>query len=107
MNKKELIDEVAKKAEITKKESEKAVKATIETIAEALAKKDKVQLIGFGTFEVRERKERIGHNPATQEEIKIPAASAPAFRPAKVLKTMVNEKPAAKPAAKKAKKAKK
>lgn len=104
MNKTELVKAVAEKAGLKQKESERAVKATIEAIAEALAKKDKVQLIGFGTFEVRERKARIGHNPATQEEIKIPASKTPAFRPAKMLKNLVNAKEAAPKKAKKAKK---
>ena len=83
MNKTELIAAVAEEAEMTKKDAEKAVKA-------ALVQGDKVQLIGFGTFEVRERGARVGHNPSTQKEIKIPASKAPAFRVSKQLKEKVN-----------------
>ena len=82
MNKTELIAAVAEEAEMTKKDAEKAVKAVVQG--------DKVQLIGFGTFEVRERGARVGHNPSTQKEIKIPASKAPAFRVSKQLKEKVN-----------------
>ena len=87
MNKTELIAAVAEEAEMTKKDAEKAVKAVIDVISDALVQGDKVQLIGFGTFEVRER---VGHNPSTQKEIKIPASKAPAFRVSKQLKEKVN-----------------
>lgn len=90
MNKNELIDSVAKTAELSKKDSEAAVNAVLETITETLAKGEKVVLVGFGTFEVRERKARIGRNPATKEEIQIPASKAPAFKAGKNLKTRVN-----------------
>lgn len=90
MNKNELIDSVAKSAQLSKKDSEAAVNAVLETITDTLAKGEKVVLVGFGTFEVRERKERIGRNPATKEEIKIPASKAPAFKAGKSLKTRVN-----------------
>lgn len=92
MNKTELITAVAQEAEMTKKDAEKAVKAVIDVVSQALVKGEKVQLIGFGTFEVRERKARIGHNPSTQDEIKIPASKTPAFRVSKQLKEKVNVK---------------
>lgn len=91
MNKTELVASVAEKAEITKKEAEKVVGAIFDSIEEALAKGDKVQLIGFGTFEVRERAARTGRNPRTGEEITIPAAKVPAFKPGKALKDAVNK----------------
>ena len=97
MNKTELISAVAQTAEMTKKDSEKAVKAVIDVISQALVK---VQLIGFGTFEVRQRKAREGHNPATQKAIKIPASKSPAWRVSKQLKERVNSKKAAKKAKK-------
>ena len=90
MNKTELIAAVAEEAEMTKKDAEKAVKAVIDVISDALVQGDKVQLIGFGTFEVRERGASDGHNPSTQKEIKIPASKAPAFRVSKQLKEKVN-----------------
>ena len=70
MNKTELVAAVAEKAEISKKDADSAVNAVIESIIEAVASKDKVQIVGFGTFEARERKEKIGKNPRTGEEIK-------------------------------------
>lgn len=101
MNKTELITAVAQETEMTKKDAEKAVKAIIDVISDSLVKGDKVQIIGFGTFEVRQRKARVGHNPSTQDEIKIPASKTPAFRVSKQLKEKVNAKRA------KSKKAKK
>ena len=89
MNKAELIAVVAEKAGLTKKDTEKAVNATFDAITEALAKGDKVQLVGFGAFEVKERGERIGRNPQTKEEIKIPASKAPVFKAGKALKDAV------------------
>ncbi len=74
MNKTELVAAVAEKAEISKKDADSAVNAVIESIIEAVASKDKVQIVGFGTFEARERKEKIGKNPRTGEEIKIAAS---------------------------------
>lgn len=91
MNKTELVSSVAEKAEITKKDAEKVVGAVFATIEESLAKGDKVQLIGFGTFEVRERAARTGRNPKTGEEITIAAAKVPAFKPGKALKEAVNK----------------
>ncbi len=101
MNKKELVAIVAEKTGFTQKDSEVALKAIVETVTEALVKQDKVQLIGFGTFETRERAARTGKNPQTGKPIKIPATVAPVFKAGKALKEAV--KPAAKPA-KKAKK---
>lgn len=90
MNKSELIAEVAAKAEITKKDADAAVSAVIDTITEALVKGDKVQLVGFGTFEVRERSARTGRDPRTGNNIEIPASKAPAFKAGKALKETVN-----------------
>ena len=92
MNKSELIAEVATKAEITKKDADAAVSAVIEAITESLKKGDKVQLVGFGTFEVRERGARTGRDPRTNKEIQIPASKAPAFKAGKALKDLVNNK---------------
>ncbi|HHW40818.1 MAG TPA: HU family DNA-binding protein [Syntrophomonadaceae bacterium] len=90
MNKAELISSVAEKAELTKKDAEKAVNAVFETIEEALAAGDKVQLVGFGTFEVRARAARTGRNPQTGEEIQIAATNVPAFRAGKALKDAIS-----------------
>ena len=89
MNKSELVDLVAEKAGMSKKDGEKAVKAVLESITDGLARGDKVQLVGFGTFEVRHRKAREGRNPATGEKIKIKALKVPAFKPGKALKDKV------------------
>jgi DNA-binding protein HU-beta len=89
MNKTELINAVAEKAELTKKDAAKAVDAVFEAITTALKNGDKVQLIGFGNFEVRERAARKGRNPQTGEEIDIPASKQPAFKPGKALKEAV------------------
>ena len=89
MTKVELINAVAQSAEITKKDAEKAVNATIEAITEALACGEKVSLVGFGTFETRERPARTGRNPRTKETIEIPASIAPAFKAGKALKDAV------------------
>ena len=89
MNKVELIAAVAEKSGLSKKDSEKAVAAVLSAVEGALAKGDKVQLIGFGTFEVRERPERKGRNPQTKEEITIPASKLPAFKAGKALKDAV------------------
>ncbi|SMB86435.1 bacterial nucleoid protein Hbs [Desulfonispora thiosulfatigenes DSM 11270] len=91
MNKTELISSVAEKSGLTKKDAEKAVNAFFTSIEETLKSGEKVQLVGFGTFEVRERKERVGRNPQTNEEIKIPAAKVPAFKAGKNLKEAVAE----------------
>ncbi len=89
MNKAELIAAVAEKAGFAKKDAEKAVTAVFAAIEEALARGDKVQLVGFGTFEVRERAARTGRNPQTGEEIQIAATRVPAFRAGKALKEAI------------------
>lgn len=91
MNKTELIAKVAEATDMTKKEATQSVEAVLQSIAEALHSGDKVQLIGFGNFEVRERAARKGRNPQTGEEIDIPASKVPAFRPGKQLKAVVNK----------------
>lgn len=90
MNKTELINAVAAKAEISKKDADKALAAAINAISKALADGDKIQLVGFGTFEVRERAARTGKNPRTGEMIKIAASKVPAFKAGKALKDVVN-----------------
>jgi len=89
MNKTELVNAVATSAELSKKDATKAVDATFDAILEALKAEDKVQLIGFGNFEVRERAARKGRNPQTGEEIEIAASKVPAFKPGKALKDAV------------------
>ncbi len=89
MNKAELINAAADKAGLSKKDTEAAVDAAIKAITEALAAGDKVQLVGFGSFEIRARAARIGRNPKTKEEIKIPASKVPAFKAGKALKDAV------------------
>ena len=92
MNKAELIAAVAEKTEFTKKDAEAAVNAFVSSVEEALKKGDKVQLIGFGTFEVRKRKARQGRNPRQPEEvIEIAASKAPVFKAGKALKDAVNK----------------
>jgi len=91
MNKAELIAEVAKVTELSKKDSEKAVNAAIETVTASLAKGEKVQLVGFGSFEVKERGARVGRNPKTKEEIKIAASKVPVFKAGKALKETVGK----------------
>ena len=91
MNKTDLTNAVAKSTGLTKKDSEIAVSAVLDTITDALAKEEKVVLVGFGTFSVRERKARKGRNPATKEEIMIPASKAPVFKAGKNLKEKVNK----------------
>lgn len=92
MNKTELVAAVAKSADLTKKDAEKAVNAFTASVAAALKKGGKVQLVGFGTFEVRKRNARTGKNPRTGEAIKIPASKVPAFKAGKALKDTVNHK---------------
>ncbi len=89
MTKTELINLVAEKAALSKKDADKAVAAVIEAIADSLAKGEKVQLVGFGTFEVRDRAAREGKNPATGAKIQIPATKVPAFKAGKALKDAV------------------
>jgi len=91
VNKAELISVMAEKSGLTKKDTEKALNSFIEAVEEALVNGDKVQLVGFGTFEVRERSARKGRNPQTGEEIDIPAASVPAFKAGKALKDSINK----------------
>ena len=91
MNKTELIAEVAAKAGLSKKDAEKALNATIDTIADTLAKGDKVQLVGFGGFETKKREARMGRNPRTKETIQIPASCVPVFKAGKALKDKVSK----------------
>ena len=86
MNKTELIAEVAKKCGMSKKDAEKAVTTTFDTIADALSQGDKVQLVGFGGFETKKREARMGRNPKTKEAIEIPATTIPVFKAGKALK---------------------
>ncbi len=90
MNKTELIAAIAERTELSKKDAEAALKAFTETVAEELVKGGKVQLVGFGTFEVSERPAREGRNPRTGETMKIEAAKAPKFKAGKALKDAVN-----------------
>ncbi|KAF5063098.1 HU family DNA-binding protein [Oscillibacter ruminantium] len=89
MNKAELINAVAAKTEVSKKETEAVIAATLDAITAAMQQGDKVQLVGFGSFEVKNRAERIGRNPKTKEEIKIPASKIPSFKAGKALKDSV------------------
>ena len=89
MNKAELITAVAEKTGLSKKDSEKAVNATFETITANLETGDKVQLVGFGVFDVKNRGVRMGRNPKTKEEIEIPASRVPTFKAGKALKDAV------------------
>ncbi len=92
MNKSELVTSIAEKAEITKKDAEAALNAFVKSVEGALADGEKVQLVGFGTFEVRERKARTGRNPRNPEQvIEIPASKAPVFKAGKSLKETVNK----------------
>ena len=90
MNKQELIAAIANRIELSKKDAEKALKAFTDVVAEELKKGEKVQLVGFGTFEVSERAARTGKNPQTGAEIKIAACKAPKFKAGKALKDAVN-----------------
>ena len=89
MNKADLVAAVAEKTGISKKDSEKAVNAAFDAITEALVAGDKVQLVGFGAFETKERSARVGRNPKTKEEIQIPASRVPAFKAGKALKDAI------------------
>ena len=89
MNKTELIAEVAVKAGLSKKDAEKALVAFMDTVTDKLAKKEKVQIVGFGTFSVKQRAARTGKNPATGETIEIAACKAPAFAAGKALKDYI------------------
>ena len=90
MNKQELVSRIAQKAGLTKKQASAAVDAMIEAIKESLASGKEVRLVGFGTFQIRERAARKGRNPRTKEVIHIPAKKVPAFRPSSELKRLVN-----------------
>ena len=92
MNKSDLVAAMSAKTGKTKKESEEALEAFVASVTESLKKGDKVQLVGFGSFEVRKRAARKGRNPQTKEEIKIPASKAPVFKAGKALKDLVNKK---------------
>ena len=92
MNKSELIAAIAAKTGETKKDAEATLNAFVDVVTNALVKGDKVQLVGFGSFEVRKRAARKGRNPQTKEEIKIPASKAPVFKAGKALKELVNKK---------------
>jgi DNA-binding protein HU-beta len=91
MNKGELIAKIAEESKLTKKAAEAALDAFVASVEGALKKGEKVQLVGFGTFEVRQRAARKGRNPRTKEEIKIPASKAPVFKAGKALKETVNK----------------
>ena len=91
MNKTELVEAMAKKTAEPKKLAEESLNAIVDSITEALASGDKIQLVGFGTFEVIQRAARKGKNPQTGEELKIPASKAPKFKPGKALKDIVNK----------------
>ena len=90
MNKAELVAAIADKTELSKKDSEKALKAFIDVITEELTKGEKIQLVGFGTFEVTERAAREGRNPQSGEVMSIPASKAPKFKAGKALKDIIN-----------------
>ena len=92
MNKTELVNAVAEKADFSKKDADKAVAAVLDSITDALAQGDKVQIVGFGTFEVRARAEKQGRNPKTGEAMIVPASNLPAFKAGKSLKEAVAKK---------------
>ena len=92
MNKTELVAAIAEQTELSKKDAEKALKAFTDIVADELKKGEKVQLVGFGTFEVSERAAREGRNPQTGETMKIEASKAPKFKAGKALKDLVNKK---------------
>ena len=91
MNKTDLIAAVAQAAGVQKKDAERVVNATVDIMTAALAKGEKVQLSGFGTFEVKDRKDRVGRNPMTRESVKIPARKVAAFKPSQVLNEKVDK----------------
>ena len=91
MNKADLVGNVAEKTGLTKKDSEAAINAVFEVIQETLIEGDKVQLVGFGAFEVKNRAARMGRNPKTKESISIPASKTPVFKPGKTLKDAVGK----------------
>jgi len=89
LNKSDLVDDIAGRSGVSKKDIDNVVKALFESVGEALSREEKVQLVGFGTFEVRHRQARTGRNPATKEIIEIPATKVPVFKPGKSLKEQV------------------
>lgn len=89
MNKNELVNAVAERSDLSKKDAETAVTAVLDAITDALVQEEKIQLVGFGSFEVKHRAERIGRNPRTKEEIPIPASKIPTFKAGKALKDAV------------------
>jgi len=91
VNRAELVEAMAAKTGDSKKATDEALRAFVDVVTDALVKGDKVQLVGFGSFEVRTRAARKGHNPQTKAEIKIPACKAPAFKAGKALKDIVNK----------------
>ena len=91
MNKTELVAAVAQKTGLTKKDAERVVNATMDTVVETMKKGEKVQLSGFGIFEVKTREARVGRNPRTKESIQIPASRQPAFKASKTLKDAIAE----------------
>ncbi|MCM1148780.1 MAG: HU family DNA-binding protein [Butyricicoccus sp.] len=91
MNKAELINAVSEKTGLSKKDSEKAINATFDTIGESLEAGERVQLVGFGVFDVKDRAARMGRNPKTKEEIEIPASRVPTFKAGKALKDVVDK----------------
>jgi DNA-binding protein HU-beta len=91
MNKADLINVVAEKAGLSKKDTERAISATIDAITEALSNDDKVQLVGFGAFEVKKRASRTGRNPKTRESIVIPASKSPVFKAGKAFKDAIDK----------------
>ena len=91
MNKTEIIAAAAEASGMTKKDAERVINAALDTVTAARAKGDKVQLSGFGIFEVKEREARVGRNPRTKETIQIPATRTPAFKPSKALKDIVGK----------------
>ena len=91
MNKAELINAVAEKTGLSKKDSEKAINATFDTIILSMEAGEKVQLVGFGAFDIKERASRIGRNPKTKEEIEIPASRVPVFKAGKALKDAISK----------------
>ena len=90
MNKAELVAAIAEKTELSKKDAEKTLKAFVDVVTDELKKGEKIQLVGFGTFEVSERAAREGRNPQTKQTIKIPASKAPKFKAGKALKDALN-----------------
>lgn len=91
MNKAELVTAISEKTELSKKDAEKALKAFVDVVTEELTKGEKIQLVGFGTFEVSERAAREGRNPQTGETMKIAASKAPKFKAGKALKDLINQ----------------